>query len=236
MEETEGVLLSCPNTTMYVDGVLLGTGLLSIREDFITWANEVADTRLLQYPKLSMHAVSRDLTQFPHPCILCLLNLSEDAGDGELEEDPLEEVRFVPEQSSQLQRIYSAIAEGQNLHPDPDDYSSGDELLEETPGDFGLGTNNATEMGDQNYQKIDMTDAMQGVFTCPDDVANLTPKGLELLNKLDGMLTTPKDMVPSSSQQLTPGVVGSLNSGDIVCCQGDVEEGQFDDATPMDAT
>ena len=235
MEETEGVLLSCPNTDMYVDGVLLGTGLLSIRKDYITWENEVAGTRVLQYPKLSMHAVSRDLTQFPHPCILCLLNLSEDAGDGELEEHPLDEVRFVPEQSSQLQRIYSAIAEGQNLHPDPDDYSSGDESLEETLGD-SLGANNTQEMrGDPNYQNIDMSDVMQGVFTCPDDVANLTPEGLELLNKLDGMLVTPKDMVPNSSQQLKPGVIGSLNSNDIVYCQGDIEEGQFDDVTPMDA-
>ncbi|KAI6650515.1 Methylosome subunit pICln [Oopsacas minuta] len=231
MSEEEIILLSCPNTTMYVGGGFVGTGLLSVREDYITWESELMDTRVLQYTRLSMHAVSRDLTQFPHPCILCLLNRSDDSGDGELDEDPLEEVRFVPEQNSQLQTIYSAIAEGQNLHPDPEDGSSGDEMLE-TAGD-SLGTENTQEItADHHYQPIHMSDGMQGVFTSLDEVAHLTPEGLELLNKLDGMLLSPKDMNNNYLQEPVSGNVGSLDTSEIGC---EIEEGQFDDVTLMDA-
>ena len=225
-EEADSTLFSCSNTAMYVEGKLVGTGLLSVRREHVAWESEQSGGRTLQYTKLSMHAVCRDLTQFPAPCILCLLNSSEDAGDGELEEDPLEEVRFVPEHESQLRAIYSAIAEGQTLHPDPEDLSSGEELSEETG-------NCSTAAG---YQCL-LSGEMQGVFTSPEGLTHLTPEGLELLHKLDGMLLAPKEVASELSQALAPGGVGqSLNTSERSCCQGEIEEGQFDDVTVMDAS
>ena len=229
-EEVDSTLYTCPNTAMYVEGELVGTGLLSVRQEHVAWESENSGARILQYTKLSMHAVSRDLTHFPSPCILCLLNRSEDAGDGELEEDPLEEVRFVPAQEAQLQPIYSAIAKGQALHPDPEDMSSGDES-----GDC-LITDESQETAGHCYESV-VSGEMQGVFTSPDDLVNLTPEGLELLHKLDGMLLAPKVVASEGSQQHTPGGVGqSLNSSERDCCQGEIEEGQFDDVTIMDAS
>ena len=231
MAEEDGTLYSCPNTAMYAEGELVGTGRLSVTQEHVAWESEQSGGRILQYTKLSMHAVSRDLTQFSAPCILCLLNRWEDAGDGELEDDPLEEVRFVPEQDSQLQAIYSAIAEGQALHPDPEDLSSGDELLEETGHCL---TAEGSEETTANYQCLGSGE-MQGVFTCPEDLVHLTPEGLALLHKLDGMLLAPKEVASECAQLLAPGDVGQyLNTSETACCQGEIEEGQFDDVTIMD--
>lgn len=202
-----------------------------IGQEIITWKSEQSQTRVISYNKLSMHAISRDLTAFPKSCILCLLNSSEDAGDGELEEDPLLELRFVPEQDSQLHAIYSAIADGQALHPDPDDASS-----EDMSGDGSLdGTEETALMA--GYQAVGNSDMMAGVFTSPEDVANLTPEGMALLHKLDGMLAAPNHVTTEPLSELAPGCVGNsmLLEGRGIS-EIETEEGQFDDVTLMDDT
>ena len=67
----------------------------------LRWTGEGTDEKLcLLYPDISLHAVSRDVSSFPHPCLYLLCSIPE----GERDSDPddcLEpvEVRLVLENS-----------------------------------------------------------------------------------------------------------------------------------------
>lgn len=98
---------------------------------------------MLSYFEISLHAVSKDVANFPEECIYLML----DAGKEESEEDsepeengldaemnggthvPEKELYFIPNDKSKLDSIFTAMAHCQSLHPDPEDVGSDDDAM-----------------------------------------------------------------------------------------------------------
>ncbi|CAH0403641.1 unnamed protein product [Chilo suppressalis] len=150
----EGILLETPSTKLLVNDQELGTATLYITENNVVWGGGVrptgglAPTISLLYPSISLHAVQRD----PSPALYMVLNYelrlpeltgqsgggdsnSQDDDDFDAEDQPITQLRFVPQSESELQAMYSAMSQGQSLHPDPadevddeDNYLDGEEF------------------------------------------------------------------------------------------------------------
>merc|ERR1712013_353361 len=147
-QEEEGVVHTEHNTTLFYGQRDKGKGTLYITEHHVVWKgchdntgnHDNNNVLTLQYPSISLHAISRDTSSFPHQCLYVLLespltDRDEAAADEEEEErDPqaeVFEVRFVPEDSNNIKAMYDALAECQELHPDPEDENSDVEEGEE---------------------------------------------------------------------------------------------------------
>ena len=129
--QKEGVVHLEENVTVYFGDVSQGKGTLEINENVIEWKN---DTKTLKfnYLSISLHAISRETTKFPHQCIYCLVDSEpETTEDNRDPENPVSEVRFVPEDNTSIQPIYDAITTCQELHPDPNEEFSEEEGNEE---------------------------------------------------------------------------------------------------------
>jgi len=122
-----------PDTTAYLKSNQLGKGTLFIAESRLSWLADDGQGFELDYPTISLHAVSRDLDNFPAECLYLMLNSSdngEEQADSEQdeEEDDLNELRFVPDAKNSLDTMFKALSDCQLLHPDPtDDLSEEDE-------------------------------------------------------------------------------------------------------------
>ncbi|KAG6464830.1 hypothetical protein O3G_MSEX014754 [Manduca sexta] len=167
----EGVLLQTPSTKLLVNDQELGTATLYITQNNVLWGGGVspsgaaAPTISLLYPSISLHAVQRE----PSPALYMVLNyelrlpeLSQGAGDApedddddfDADEHPITQLRFIPQNENDLQAMYSAMSQGQALHPDPadevddDPYMDGEEFEEgdeefEDAEESNLGTEDA---------------------------------------------------------------------------------------------
>ncbi|XP_026501727.1 methylosome subunit pICln [Vanessa tameamea] len=138
----EGVLFQTPSTKLLVNDLELGTATLYITENNVIWGGGVnatggaAPTISLLYPNISLHAIQRE----PIPALYMVLNhelrlpeLTQQAGgdaqqnepddddDFDADEHPITQLRFIPQNESDLNTMYSAMSEGQALHPDPAD-------------------------------------------------------------------------------------------------------------------
>ncbi|XP_052748007.1 methylosome subunit pICln isoform X1 [Galleria mellonella] len=140
-QPVEGILLQTPSTKLFVNDQELGTATLYITESNVVWGGGVRPSGVaapaisLLYPSISLHAVQRD----PSPALYMVLNyelripeLAQPAtGGGDTNEDdddefdaddqPITQLRFVPQSEGDLQAMYSAMSQGQALHPDPTD-------------------------------------------------------------------------------------------------------------------
>ncbi|XP_013199204.1 methylosome subunit pICln [Amyelois transitella] len=153
----EGILFQSPGTKLLVNDQELGTATLYITESNVIWGGGVrpsggpAPTISLLYPSISLHAVQRE----PSPALYMVLNyelrvpeFTQQSGSGDANEDdddeefdaddqPITQLRFIPQNEGDLQAMYSAMSEGQSLHPDPadevdedDPYMDGEEFDE----------------------------------------------------------------------------------------------------------
>ncbi|NXP12861.1 ICLN protein, partial [Thinocorus orbignyianus] len=136
----EGVRHRQADTEAVLAGRSLGAGTLYIAESRLSWLENSGVGFSLDYPTISLHAVSRDLSAFPCEHLYVMVNAKfEEEGikeppvaEGEEEEDedsdddaePIAEFRFVPSDKSALEAMFSAMCECQALHPDPDDEDS----------------------------------------------------------------------------------------------------------------
>lgn len=98
-------------------------GVLYVTESCLQyWDASTGTGFTLEYPAISLHAVSRDLDAFPSPCIYCQLQqVDEDDED----EDAIE-LRLCPQDHTQLDAIFAALSECQALHPDAVDECDGE--------------------------------------------------------------------------------------------------------------
>jgi len=136
----EGMLDEQVGTSAYVGNTLVGNGDLLIAESCVCWVNESGQGFTLLYPQISLHAVSRDLSSFPHPCIYVMLDgklndfgrdthngsgdapaNADDDSNEEDEDSNITEIRFVPARSESLDHMFKAMTEGNQLHPDEED-------------------------------------------------------------------------------------------------------------------
>ncbi|XP_066105621.1 methylosome subunit pICln isoform X2 [Saccopteryx bilineata] len=133
----EGLRQQQPDTEAVLNGKGLGTGTLYIAESRLSWLDGSGLGFSLEYPTISLHAVSRDLTAYPQEHLYVMVNAkfgeeSKESDADEEEEDsdddiePIAEFRFVPSDKSALEAMFTAMCECQALHPDPEDEDSDD--------------------------------------------------------------------------------------------------------------
>ncbi|XP_059468605.1 methylosome subunit pICln [Neocloeon triangulifer] len=143
------------NTCAFVNEKDMGPGTLYVAESILSWQNDATGEGFtLEYPHISLHAVSRDVTNFPHECLYLMLDAdieNPEQNEDDDDEGGVTEVRFVPADKGVLQQLFEALKECQTLHPDPNDSFSEDEEFE-GDGDRGLEiiNNLANQMNSMN--------------------------------------------------------------------------------------
>lgn len=132
----EGIRHEEPNTTVYINDREVGKGTLYITESLLSWVN--SDTQQgfsLEYPHISLHAISRDEQVHPRQCLYVMVDAkvdlpdvpvapSSDSGSDNEDEDggaPITEMRFAPDDINNLDAMFQAMNQCQALHPDPQD-------------------------------------------------------------------------------------------------------------------
>ncbi|XP_065888025.1 methylosome subunit pICln-like [Dysidea avara] len=152
------------STKAFIQDRCLGEGTLCIRESLVSWSSSGPDDFQLEYPRIAVHAICRDVTQFPHECLYLLISPDTDVYDDEDDEDepvPPSIVRFVPEDKTTLEAMFAALSQCQALHPDPEEDSE-----EEEQPEFGAGE----------------------YFTSGQDVDQLSPEGQAILERLNNQV------------------------------------------------
>jgi len=157
-----GIRHTQPNTIAHVQASDLGKGTLYIAESRVSWVSEAGQGFSLEYPAISLHAVSRDVSTYPHDCLYLLLDAKIDelttgqpidhSGDADLDDDDrvdVTEIRFIPEDATTLECMFHSMSECQALHPDPAD-SVTDEDESEDDSNFEDAEEDSATMGIQN--------------------------------------------------------------------------------------
>lgn len=129
----EGIRHREEATAAFIQSRDLGKGTLYIAESRVSWVGQDSSGFSLEYPSVALHALSRDLRAFPEECLYLMID--GDLGEGEEEssengqddEQPASEIRFVPDDKSHLEAMYKAMSECQALHPDPADVGDSDD-------------------------------------------------------------------------------------------------------------
>ncbi|XP_075707480.1 methylosome subunit pICln [Rhinoderma darwinii] len=191
----EGVRRLQSGTEVVFSGQRLGTGTLFIAESRLSWLNGSGLGFSLEYPSISLHAISRDTAAYPEEHLYVMVNTKladsdakdakmkdeagEDNGEAEGEEDddddeePITEIRFVPENKSDLGEMFSAMCDCQALHPDPEDEDSDDDFEGE---EYDV---EAHEQGQGDIPTF---------YTYEEGLSHLTSEGQATLERLEGML------------------------------------------------
>lgn len=184
-EEDVERLVHCElNTTLYFGERNRGKGTLFVRESDLVWkaSHDIDDKLTLKYPSISLHAISRDTSNFPHECLYVLLEspqvISEEERDPEAD---VCEVRFVPDNENNIKAMYDAVTQCQELHPDADDMQDSDD------GDAGY-------VDDDEPAPTDFDTLLAGgeFYTAdnmPDEI-ELSDEGRAVLQRLNIVCTT----------------------------------------------
>ncbi|KAK7160597.1 hypothetical protein R3I93_008295 [Phoxinus phoxinus] len=194
---SEGVRLQQAETTAVLGGKRLGSGTLFVAEAHLSWFDGSGMGFCLEYPSISLHAISRDLSSFPEEHLYVMVNAKlDDEGDAEqqdkapddsLEDDEesdsdsegsrtITEIRFVPSDKSALEPMFSAMCECQALHPDPEDADTDDDDYE--------GEEYDVEEAEQEQGHGDIPT----FYTYEEGLSHLTSEGQATLDRLEGML------------------------------------------------
>ncbi|XP_032780888.2 methylosome subunit pICln [Daphnia magna] len=167
----EGIKLVQPNTGAFINTRDLGQGTLYIAESRVSWVSTLSGQGFsLEYPHISLHAVSKDPAAFPQECLYLMLDSRLDEPDEVLENDDsgdeestseMSEVRFIPEDRGTLDAMYHAMTVCQTLHPDPNDSVSDEGDFEDTEEgeyclDAGESADNDHDNGETENMESDM--------------------------------------------------------------------------------
>ncbi|CAB3368195.1 Hypothetical predicted protein [Cloeon dipterum] len=160
------------NTRAFVNERELGSGTLYIAESILSWKSSTSEDGFsLEYPHISLHAVSKDFSNFPHECLYLMLDADVDnteADDDDEEEDNLTIVRFVPADKGILQQLFEALKDCQLLHPDPNDSISEEDEFDGDDGADAISDitiqMNSINNGNGNGHSDDAMDAEPGQF------------------------------------------------------------------------
>ncbi|XP_043736728.1 methylosome subunit pICln-like [Cervus elaphus] len=180
----EGLRQQQPDTEAVLNGKGLSTGTLYIAESRLSCLDGSGLGFSLEYPTISLHAVSRDLNAYPREHLYVMVNAKfgeeskESVADEEKEDsdddiEPIAEFRFVPSDKSALEAMFTTVCECQALHPDPEDEDS----------------------DDYDGDKYDVEAHEQGqgdiptFYTYEEGLSHLTAEGQATLERLEGMLS-----------------------------------------------
>ncbi|XP_071353309.1 methylosome subunit pICln isoform X2 [Trachinotus anak] len=186
---TEGVRHEQAETTAVMDGQRLGCGTLRL-----SWFDGSGMGFCLEYPTISLHAISRDVSAYPQEHLYVMVNgklsdeneaeMAEKAADDEDDDGSssdgddddngvITEIRFVPSDKAALEPMFSAMCECQALHPDPED--------DDSDNDFE-GEEYDVEEAEHGHADIPT------FYTCDEGLSALTQEGQATLERLEGML------------------------------------------------
>jgi len=102
----------------------IGEGTMHLTTRRIVWlaSNNPNLGLAMDYPFVTLHAISRDKEAWPEPCLYCQLKGEDNEARDEEEEEPeIPELRFVPTDASHLQNMFMVFSEMSALNPDPND-------------------------------------------------------------------------------------------------------------------
>ncbi|KAJ7995717.1 hypothetical protein DPEC_G00247490 [Dallia pectoralis] len=231
---SDGVRHKQAETTAVLDGKGLGTGTLYVTETRLSWFDGSGMGFSLEYPTISLHAISRDLSAYPQEHLYVMVNAkltdenetemhenalneenaNEDESSDEDESEVITEIRFVPRDKDALESMFSAMCECQALHPDPDD--------EDSDGDF-----------DGDEYDVEEAEHAQGdissFVTYEEGVSGLTAEGQATLQRLEGMLAQSVADTFHMAGVRTDAANGELDDG-MEVDTGSAVAGQFEDA------
>ncbi|XP_062870208.1 methylosome subunit pICln-like isoform X2 [Trichomycterus rosablanca] len=238
----EGVKHEELDITAVLDGKRLGSGTLCVAESLVSWFDGSGVGFSLDYPSITLHAISRDLSSYPAEHLYLQVNSkhqedskgnikkAKDEADGSSDNDEaaaddddsddddddasvFTEIRFVPGNKASLEQMFSAMSECQALHPDPDDSDS----------DFD---------GDE----YDVEEAEQGQIDLPtyysfeEGMSQLTVEGQATLERLEGMLAQSSAQQSCMAGVRTDDVPPAIDNGSNADSGALQVSGQFDDA------
>uniref|UniRef100_A0A7S3R6W3 Methylosome subunit pICln n=1 Tax=Dunaliella tertiolecta TaxID=3047 RepID=A0A7S3R6W3_DUNTE len=138
-DEEKPTIVSNPDVGFYFgDSHDAGMGCLHVTARRVIWVSSSRSDLafVLRYPQIMMHAVSRDTSSFPKPCIYIQLDdgsedMQQDEGseeeeDGGPDADVAAEVRLVPQDSSKIDEIFKLLCDYAALNPDSDAEADGE--------------------------------------------------------------------------------------------------------------
>ncbi|KAM3934777.1 methylosome subunit pICln [Leptodactylus fuscus] len=230
----EGVRRLQPGTEAVLSGQKLGTGTLYIAESRLSWLNGSGLGFSLEYPSISLHAISRDTAAYPEEHLYVMVNTKladsdakeakmkdeegedsdESSDDDDDDEEPITEIRFVPENKSDLSDMFTAMCDCQALHPDPEDEDSDDDFEGE---EYDV---EAHEQGQGDLPTF---------YTYEEGLSHLTSEGQATLERLEGMLANSIANQHTMAGVRTEGSVLDYEDGMDVEAAPTVA-GQFEDA------
>uniref|UniRef100_A0A8D8V2F0 Methylosome subunit pICln n=1 Tax=Cacopsylla melanoneura TaxID=428564 RepID=A0A8D8V2F0_9HEMI len=127
-EPSGSILHTQSETTAYIENDNIGTGTLYVAESQLQWTHSSSGLGfVLEYPRITIHAISRDTNHFPEECIYLQVekeNADEDGAGGDMSDEDEDdsgmiEIRLVPQDKATLEDIFMAMNQCQKLHPDP---------------------------------------------------------------------------------------------------------------------
>jgi len=143
-----------------------GLGSLFVTSRRIVWIGEEKAFDF-DVPFISLHAISRDPSSFPLPCLYCQLDIENNIMNNEEEEmheeregQPPSEVFFVPKDESALMPLFEAFSKAALLNPD--ETEEGDDEEGEA-GDFIYNVEEV-QLGAEQARRLDH---LESVFTFP---------------------------------------------------------------------
>merc|ERR1719356_237201 len=161
LNEKEEIKHTEPRTKLIFGQNSEGEGVLHLTNQRVVWLPEGGAGCSIDYPFITVHAVSRDPSAWPEPCLYCQLKCEEKVDIDEDEEIEIPELRFVPTEAGNLQRIFVAFSEMSALNPDPaDDQDKSDS--EDDDGDEDLpelGVVNGVWVADVNDAAMEDADS-----------------------------------------------------------------------------
>jgi len=119
LSEDEQSKLVVPSVKAWFGEKAQGTGFLYVTTKNVIWLPPLPqDGFSINFPFISIHAVSRDTTGFYSPCLYCQLDMDE----ADITEENFHELRFVPPNTQeQLELLYSVFSECAALNPDSEE-------------------------------------------------------------------------------------------------------------------
>ena len=143
-----GLHLTQRNVQLFEESNFIDAGTLYISEESLFWKGDTR-TLAINYRQISVHAVSKDRSTFPHEHLLVMLdgftltnnNTEEDEDEEDDDDDPETKsciLRFVPDNPEDLSGMYTAMSDCQALNPDEQqvdsDFEGDDDDQEEDDG------------------------------------------------------------------------------------------------------
>uniref|UniRef100_H0ZS24 Methylosome subunit pICln n=1 Tax=Taeniopygia guttata TaxID=59729 RepID=H0ZS24_TAEGU len=224
---SDGVRHQQPDTEALLAGRSLGSGTLYIAESRLSWLENSRVGFSLDYPTISLHAVSRDLSAYPREHLYVMVNAKfeeetketpmtegeEDDSDDDVE--PIAEFRFVPSDKSALEAMFSAMCECQALHPDPED--------EDSDNDY------EGDEYDVEARELEQGD-IPSFYTYEEGLSHLTAEGQATLERLEGMLAQSVSTQYNMAGVRTEDSIREFEADAMEVDIAPVVAGQFEDA------